>query len=209
MGNLDPIELINLETHKIPFKLSDMDLDHWLGTFRSWPNETPGWREWYQRVAASKSVSWEKLKIGQCINLSLSQMEKNEPLVIAASYLWSNALNAFLFGHGPMTPTLADVLMLTGLDISSPDTPFNYLVKPTHRLETEGIGGWKGYINKNMRTGTILEREYTAFLMMWLEKHLFCGRAVGPSSNTQALAEALSRGSSVPLGKHLLGSSYH
>src|SRR5688572_19835838 len=60
-----------------------------------------------------------------------------------------------------------------------------------------------------MRTGTILEREYAAFLMMWLEKHLFYGRIVGPSSNTQALAEALSRGSSVPLGKHLLGSAYH
>nr|XP_034591633.1 uncharacterized protein LOC117853357 [Setaria viridis] len=34
---------------------------------------------------------------------------------------------------------------------------------------------------------------------MWLEKHLFCGRAAGPSSNTQALVEALSIGASVPL----------
>ncbi|RLN09941.1 hypothetical protein C2845_PM11G17080 [Panicum miliaceum] len=136
-------------------------------------------------------------------------MEKNEPFVIAASYFWSGALNAFVFGHGPMTPTLADVLLLTGLDISSSDTPFDYLIKPSHRLETKGIGGWKGYIRKNMRTGTVSEREYTAFLMMWLEKHFFCGRAVDPSSNTQALAEALSLGSAIPLGKHLLGSAYH
>lgn len=119
MGNPDAIELINLETHRIPFKQSTMDLDHWLGTFRSWPNETPGWREWYQRIAEPKRVSWDELKIGQCSNLSLSQMERNEPLVIAASYFWSDALNAFLFGHGPMTPTLADVVLLTGLDISS------------------------------------------------------------------------------------------
>jgi hypothetical protein len=28
-------------------------------------------------------------------------------------------LNCFLFGHGPMTPTLLDVMMITGLDISS------------------------------------------------------------------------------------------
>src|SRR5687768_7344857 len=194
MGNLDPIELINLETHKIPFKLSDMDLDHWLGTFRSWPNETPGWREWYQRVAASKSVSWEELKIGQCINPSLSQMEKNEPLVMTASYFWSDALNAFLFGHGPMTPTLADVVLLTGLDISSPDTPYHLLTTTSHRLDTRGIGGWKGFIRSNKRTGTVENREHTAFLMMWLEKHFFCGRAAGPTTNTQALAEALSRG---------------
>ena len=31
---------------------------------------------------------------------------------------WSNALNAFIFGHGPMTITLADVYMLTGLRIT-------------------------------------------------------------------------------------------
>src|SRR5688572_1436130 len=132
-----------------------MDLDHWLGTFRSWPNETPGWREWYQRIAEPKRVQWDEQKIGQCINLSLSQMERNDPLVIAASYLWSDALDAFLFDHGPMTPTLADVVMLTGLDISSPGTPFHYLVKLTHRLETKGIGGWKGYIKNNMKIGTV------------------------------------------------------
>src|SRR5688572_8230087 len=171
MGNPDPAILIDSETDRIPFKRSDMNLNQWASTFRSWPNETPGWREWYQRMAASRSVSWDELKIGQCINLSLSQMEKNEPLVMAASYFWSDALNAFLFGHGPMNPTLANVLMLTGLDISSPDSPFDFLVKPTHRLETKGIGGWKGYIDKNMKTGPIGDREYTAFLMMWLEKY--------------------------------------
>ena len=209
MGNPDPIELINLETHRIPFKQSTMDLDHWLGTFRSWPNETPGWREWYQRIAAPKRVQWDELKIGQCINLSLSQMERNEPLVMAASYFWSDALNAFLFGHGPMTPTLVDVVLLTGLDISSPDTPFRLLTATSHRLDTRGIGGWKGFIRCNKRAGSVENREYTAFLMMWLEKHFFCGRAAGPSTNTQALAEALSVGTRVPLGKHLLGAAYH
>nr|TKW28118.1 hypothetical protein SEVIR_3G304600v2 [Setaria viridis] len=70
-------------------------------------------------------------------------MERNEPLVVAASYFWSDALNAFLFGHRPMTPTLADVVLLTGLDISSPDTPFRLIAATSHRLDTRGIGGWK------------------------------------------------------------------
>jgi hypothetical protein len=29
--------------------------------------------------------------------------------LIAACHFWSNGVNAFLFGHGPMSPTLADV----------------------------------------------------------------------------------------------------
>jgi hypothetical protein len=50
-------------------------------------------------------------------------MSRNESLLIVTSYFWSDALNAFLFGHGPMTPTLADILLLTALDISSSDLP--------------------------------------------------------------------------------------
>ena len=42
-------------------------------------------------------------------------------MMIVASYFWSDTLNAFVLGHGPASPTLADVLMLTGLDISTAD----------------------------------------------------------------------------------------
>jgi hypothetical protein len=72
--------------------------------------------------------------------------------MIVASYFWSEVLNAFLFGHGLMTLTLADVLMLIGLDISSSDTLFSYHgVKPSHHLKTKNVGGWAGYITKHMK----------------------------------------------------------
>jgi hypothetical protein len=94
----------------------------------------------------------------QCITLSLSDMSRNESLLISASYFWSDALNAFLFGHGPMGPTLADVLLLTGLDISFSDTLFSYRdVQPSHRLKTKKVGGWTGYIAEHMKDSTVME----------------------------------------------------
>jgi hypothetical protein len=79
-------------------------------------------------------------------------MSRNESLLIAAFYFWSDALNAFLFGHGPMTPTLADVLMLTGFDVSSSDVLFGRRHdKPSHHLKTKNVGGWYGYITKHMK----------------------------------------------------------
>jgi hypothetical protein len=57
------------------------------------------------------------------LELSLAKTPKNEDLLIAACHFWSNGVNAFLFGHGPMSPTLADVYMITGLDVSDPCTP--------------------------------------------------------------------------------------
>jgi hypothetical protein len=106
-------------------------------------------------MAASKRTLWDEDEVGQCINLSLSNMARNEPMLIAASHFWSDTLNAFLFGHGPMTPTLADVLMLTGLNISALDTAFTLLAKTAHKLDTKNIGSWKGYIDHHARTGKV------------------------------------------------------
>ena len=121
-------------------------------------------------------------------------MDRNESKLIAASHFWLDTLNAFLFGHGPMTPTLADVLMLTGLNISAPNSPFDLLSKPSHRLMTKNVGGWKGYINHHARTRSVGDRDHAAFLNMWLKKFIFCGKTVGPTSNIQMMAELLAIG---------------
>jgi len=108
-----------------------------------------------------------------------------------------------------MMPTLADVLMLTGLNISATDSAYSLLAKTSHRLEAKNVGGWKGYIDHQVRTGSIGDRECTTFLTMWLEKFIFCGKTVGPTTNMQTIAESLATGHLTPLGKHLLGSVYY
>ena len=126
MGNPDPTSIINLETNRIPLKSSDMNLDC-SQAFRSWPSVTPGWRNWFRRIANSQRTNWEQYDISQCLNLSLSEMIRNEPMLISASHFWSDAINVFMFNHGPMTPTLMDVVMLTGLNIHAPDRSFHLL----------------------------------------------------------------------------------
>jgi len=136
-------------------------------------------------------------------------MERNESLFIAALYFWLDTINALLFGHGPASPTLANVLMLTGLDISTADDSHLYDHKPERRVETRNIGGWSGYIQKYQRTGPVGEREHAIFLNMWLDKFVFCGRSVGPTSVYLSVAERLADGGRFPLGRYLLGSAYH
>jgi len=121
-------------------------------------------------------------------------MHRNESLLIAASYFWSDTLNAFVFVHGPASPTLADVAMLTGLDISSADSTHFFDTKPSAKVETRSIGGWSGYIQKYRRTGSIDIKEQTSFLNIWLDKLVFCGRSAGPTSVYLAAAENLANG---------------
>jgi hypothetical protein len=72
---------------------------------------------------SAKLSNWDSLHIAQCLELSLAETPKNENLLIAACHFWSNGVNAFLFGHGPMSPTLADV---TGLDVTGSVYPNKY-----------------------------------------------------------------------------------
>ena len=178
MGNPDPNPVIIAKTQRIPFKQSTMNQDIWdkKTSLRNWPSIIPGWRDWLIKVAAKKRPDWILLNVDQCITLSLSDMKKNEPLLKAACYFWSNSFNAFMFKQGPMTPTLADVHMLTGLSFSENINPYNLLVKPSGRLESTRSGGWSHYIS-NFKTAqnNVSDREHTAFLNMWLDKYLFCG----------------------------------
>ena len=81
------------------------------------------------------------------MTLSLSGMERNDSLLIVASYFWSNTLNTFIFGHGPMTITLADVYMLTGLKITGLMQPYELLGAGSKKLvKISDCIGWASYI---------------------------------------------------------------
>jgi len=136
-------------------------------------------------------------------------MDRNESLLIAASYFWSDTLNAFLFGHGPASPTLADVLMLTGLDIASTDDSHLYDRKAERKVETRNIGGWSGYIQKYRRTGPVGQREHATFLNMWLDKFLFYGRSVKTNLYLLIGNRKARNGGQFPLGRYFLGATYH
>ena len=83
----------------------------------------------------------------QCLTLSLSGMKRNDSLLIAASYFWSNTLNAFVFGHGPMTITLAEVYMLTGLRTTGPMQPYEVLGAGSKKLaKISDCTRWASYI---------------------------------------------------------------
>jgi len=153
-----------------------------------------GWKDWFLRVSHSNEVQWGERKLDQCIRLSIADMHRNESLLIAASYFWSDTLNAFVFGHGPASPTLADELMLTGLDISTADSSHIFDTTPSAKVETRAIGGWSGYIQKYRRMGPVNIKEQTTFLNMWLDKFVFCGRSAGPTSVYLSAAERLANG---------------
>jgi hypothetical protein len=83
----------------------------------------------------------------------LSPLEKNKNLLKTIGYFWSDALNCFLFGHGPMTPTLMDAAMITGLDIASPSPSTYRMPKAPFKLSSKiECTNWGAYLNQYIKT---------------------------------------------------------
>jgi hypothetical protein len=122
-------------------------------------------------VANTYQPTWESIGIADALSLSLSPLEKDENLPKTIGYFWSDALNCFLFGHSPMTPTLLDVMIITGLDISSTCPSAYRLSENPFKLSSKAeCTNWGAYLNQHLKTkGPVTEKEHTAFLNLWLE----------------------------------------
>ena len=109
---------------------------------------------------------WQELNIADALSLSLSPLDKDENLLKTIGYFWSDALNCFFFGHGPMTPTLLDVTMITGLDIRSPNPAAHKMAEVPFKLSSKAnCTNWGTYMNQHMKTkGPVTEKEHAAFL---------------------------------------------
>jgi hypothetical protein len=188
----------------------DIDLDSWADSLRAWQNPPEGWVAWYNRVARVHQSTWETIGIVDALSLSLSPLDKNENLLKTIGYFWSDTLNCFLFGHSPMTPTLMDVVMITGLDIASSNPSVYSLPEVPFRLYSKlECTNWGAYLNQHIKTKChVTKREHTTFLNFWLEHFIFCGPSLAPTKNYLSLAYELAKGVTVGLGKLFLGEVY-
>ena len=111
----DPLRIADPDQPLIPLLSETLTLDGWSLSFRAWLTLISGWSEWYARVAAEKSQVWEEVGIAECLPLSLAAPVADENLITAASYFWSDTLNAFVLRSGPFSPSLLDVAILCAL----------------------------------------------------------------------------------------------
>ena len=188
----------------------NLDLTSWADCLRAWPNPPEDWVSWYSRVSKTHQSKWETTGIADALSLSLSPLEKHENLLKTIGYFWSDALNCFMFGHGPMTPTLLDVVMITGLDVTSPSPSAFMLPRVPFKLSSKTeCTNWGAYLRRHMKNkGPVTEKEHTAFLNFWLEHFIFCGPSLAPTKNYLPLAYELARGTQLGIGKLFLGEVY-
>lgn len=207
-----PLDLISAEMQRIPFMAQTPNPNIWTNQLRAWPFPMEGWVNWYKRVSKDHAATWQAIGIADALYLTISPIEKHENLLRSIGYFWSDTLNCFMFGCGPMTQTLTlmDVVMILGLDIHSTcPSPFS-LAECSHRIVDKAASrNWGQYINHHQKSkGFVDHREHIVFLNLWLDHFLFCGSSLAPTKNYLNLANALADGNRLALGKLFLGVLY-
>jgi hypothetical protein len=201
MGYSDPTEFIEKETMRIPFKSGVTPPNQWPNTFKNWPFPPIDHRmtKLVSEDARKSSSHWETQDIQHYLELSLSEMPTNDSLLIAAVHFWSNAINAFVFGHGMMTLTLADVFIMTSLNVTKLVYPFKYKGNSIQKAIKSRVG-WAKYIQTYMApSGAVCDKEYKAFMNMWLCRFIFYGKSNEPTLSHIVMAEDLAAGTLIPL----------
>ena len=109
-----------------------------------------------------------------------------------------------------MTPTLLDVVMITGLNITSPSPSAFILPKVPFKLSSKTeCTNWGAYLKRHLKNkGPVTEKEHTAFLNFWLEHFIFCGPSLAPTKKYLSLAYQLAKGVQISIGKLFLGEVY-
>lgn len=88
----------------------------------------------------------------------------------SVSYFWSNAFNAFIFEHGPMIVTLADIHMLTGLRIIGPSNPMILLGSQSIRFKVLDPEGGEAILLciSRLETHSLLEHVVREVSILWV-----------------------------------------
>jgi hypothetical protein len=95
-----------------------------------------------------------------------------------------------------MSPTLADVYMITSLRVTGTVYPYKYKGSSKQIGVKTGVG-YKRYIQNHMSDGHLTDVEYRTFLNMWLCIFIFCGKANEPTLNHILMVEDLAAGTPV------------
>jgi hypothetical protein len=109
VGTSDPLEFIEAESQRIPFKAALSRPHEWQDTFKNWSlPPIAGWRNWYKRILddnSAKTSNWDSLRIfiHPCIlPAEFSEGRQNQSTF---EYYQPNMM-ARQLGCGPVPPRL-------------------------------------------------------------------------------------------------------
>ncbi|XP_058218941.1 uncharacterized protein LOC131329670 isoform X2 [Rhododendron vialii] len=196
---------------------SSLEWSGWdRGSFlRSWPSTVePNWVLWVKRMTKFVYEDWKKMGIRETIELSQYPLEFNPRLLAAAACFWSKSSNTLILSSGLVSPTILDIVHLTGLpsvglDVNALLTPDAY--DPPFVLTTNkglSFSTWLDTYFMPRASATPSLNEKIAFYLFWICRFLLAVPGFRVTKEYLNLAICLAQGKKLALAPFVLGTLY-
>ncbi|XP_028083050.1 uncharacterized protein LOC114284348 isoform X3 [Camellia sinensis] len=196
------------------FLFHDFALDwskwHLSNPVENWPIPNENWTNWVDRVADAKGDLWKEIGIYDAIMLSKIRIEIDKHLFFAALFFWSVPANSFHLNCGMMSPTILDIAALTGLRLHGEEVSavFSTAKSPCPISYSKTMTAYDKFIDLSIDPNGVTEDEHVRFLVMWLNKFLFCNASHKITKDYTELAIALAAGRKLALAPLVLFHLY-
>ncbi|CAL5328053.1 unnamed protein product [Camellia sinensis] len=196
------------------FLFHDFALDwskwHLSNPVENWPIPNENWTNWVDRVADAKGDLWKEIGIYDAIMLSKIRIEIDKHLFFNALFFWSVPTNSFHLHCGMMSPTILDIAALTGLHLHGEEVSavFSTAKSPCSISYSKTMTAYDKFIDLSIDPNGVTEDEHVRFLVMWLNKFLFCNASHKITKDYTGLAISLAAGRKLALAPLVLSHLY-
>ncbi|CAI9089773.1 OLC1v1024407C1 [Oldenlandia corymbosa var. corymbosa] len=168
------------------------------------------WVKWLERLKPHFESEWKSLKIFYLIMFCRDGIPFCPDLMAAATFYWSHSSNVFMFPCGPMSVTLLDLCMITGLAPFG-ETRVDIMLSADlrnldHQTAQQSYDQYMDAHNQEKDIPTV--NEHTEFLAIWLNRYVFCSRSMQMTSEFINVAYSLAKGQKLDLCTALLTNFY-
>lgn len=179
--------------------------------FRATPSfkDPTNYLNWLNKIEKAKSQTWKDMGIYGLIMLSKVELDYSSPLLVSSLYLWDNTHYTFHLPCGMVTPTLFDIVVITGLkpigntydpDVESDESTALSTSRDAYSTHIAH------YHDKD--TDTVSNVKHIAFLALWLSHCVFCSKSLQVAKKHLTLANQLHSGHDVCLSEMIMVSLY-
>lgn len=163
------------------------------------------------RLEAEKIDHWKQIGIYTLLQIARCGPPQSCGMLLAALQFWESSTNYFHTKCGMITPTLLDIVSITGLKPTSKVFDCEAVAPVSLRFY---VGDSRKPTNNNFidhhatSSGPVTIEEHVAFLTLWLSSFVFWSRSMQIAKHFALLATQLHQERDIALGQLILASLY-
>lgn len=175
------------------------------------PKNCPKFCAWMDRLETEKIDHWRWIGVYTLLQIACYGAPQSCGMLLVTLQFWESSTNSFHTKCGMITPTLLDIVAITGLKPTGEVFECEAVAPISLRFDVGDSrkSTYNNFIDHHATSsGPVTTEEHVAFLTLWLSRFVFCSRSMQIAKHFSLLATQLHQERDIALGQLILASLY-